>query len=85
MIHELKIWPEYFDSILYGDKTFEFRFNDRNYQSGDSLCLKEFSPVTKEYTNRSLHVFVSSILYDVPDFGLKEGYCIMSIKHINDL
>jgi len=42
MIHELKTWPEYFEEILTGKKTFEVRKNDRDYKVGDTLILKEF-------------------------------------------
>jgi len=42
--HILKCWPEYFEAIGQGRKTFEVRENDRNYQEGDSLELREFEP-----------------------------------------
>lgn len=44
MIHELKTWPEYFRAIRSGEKCFELRFNDRNYQIADELILREFDP-----------------------------------------
>ncbi|EKE9396612.1 DUF3850 domain-containing protein, partial [Listeria monocytogenes] len=40
--HELKILSEYFWDIAEGRKTFEIRKNDRNFQVGDYLILKEF-------------------------------------------
>lgn len=42
--HELKTWPEFFEPVAHGDKTFELRFNDRDYQPGDVLHLREFTP-----------------------------------------
>lgn len=42
--HNLKCWPEFFDAIKRGDKTFELRRNDRGYQRGDVLVLRKFSP-----------------------------------------
>ncbi len=42
MIHELKCWPEFFDAIEDGDKTFEVRVNDRGFQKGDVLLLKRW-------------------------------------------
>ena len=31
MIHELKIYPEYFKAVISGEKTFEIRKNDRPF------------------------------------------------------
>jgi hypothetical protein len=50
MIHSLKCWPEYFQAIKSGKKTFEIRYNDRNYQVGDFLELHEFDPEENRYT-----------------------------------
>ena len=32
--HDLKTWPEYFAEIANGNKTFELRKNDRDFESG---------------------------------------------------
>ena len=40
--HELKIKPEYYRAVEKGDKTFEVRFNDRNYHKYDILHLREW-------------------------------------------
>lgn len=42
--HVLKCWPEFFDAIKRGDKTFELRRNDRGFQRGDVLVLRKWSP-----------------------------------------
>ena len=44
MNHELKIWPKYFRRVLDGAKTFEVRENDRDFQAGDTVVLREFNP-----------------------------------------
>lgn len=62
MIHELKIWPEYFEAVKSGKKTFEIRKNDRNFKEGDILVLKEFVPTEGEYTGRSIEVVVTYVL-----------------------
>lgn len=46
--HLLKVVPPYFDSLVAGSKTFEVRKNDRAYQRGDVLRLREWHP---HYTN----------------------------------
>lgn len=42
--HELKVWPVYFRRLADGLKTFEIRKNDRGYQAGDTLILREYDP-----------------------------------------
>ena len=41
MAHELKTYPKYFQETIEGNKPFEIRKNDRNFQVGDVLILKE--------------------------------------------
>lgn len=74
MTHELKIWPEYFSAVREGIKTFEYRLNDRNYQVGDILVLKEYLSESKEYTGREVSVVITYIL------PVKDNYVIMSVK-----
>jgi hypothetical protein len=49
--HDLKTWPEHFKYIKTGIKTFEIRENDRGFEVGDILNLREFSPCS--YCNGS--------------------------------
>jgi hypothetical protein len=51
---EKKVWPEYFQQIIDGKKTFELRLNDFDISGGDTLVLKEWGPHTKDYTGRTL-------------------------------
>lgn len=44
MKHELKIWPQYFCRVKDGSKTFEVRRNDRGFQPGDTVLLREYDP-----------------------------------------
>jgi hypothetical protein len=50
--HELKCWPEYFQTIIDGIKTFEYRINDRWFGVGDTLILREWDPKTEQYTGK---------------------------------
>jgi hypothetical protein len=76
-LHELKCWSEPFNEIFNGMKKFEYRLNDRNYEVGDLLYLREWIPDTKSYTGCVITKSVTSILKT--GFGLTEGYCIMSL------
>ena len=75
--HNLKIYPEYYEAVTSGAKTFELRFNDRNYHVGDTLRLREYVPHTQTYTSRETTVTVTYILESVT--GLQDGYCILGI------
>ena len=81
MVHQLKTWPNYFQAILRGDKNFEVRKNDRNYQCGHELLLREYNPERKEYTGRILHRRVKYILHG-DQFGVESGFCVMALENI---
>jgi ribosomal protein S17 len=59
---EKKVWPEYFQKISDGDKTFDVRLADFRCEPGDILVLKEWNPKTKEYTGRVLEKKVNYVL-----------------------
>lgn len=44
-VHHLKTWPEFFDDVVSGRKTFEIRKNDRDFKVGDEVILEEFDEV----------------------------------------
>lgn len=44
MNHDLKIWPQFYSRVADGSKTFEIRDNDRNFQMGDTVTLREWDP-----------------------------------------
>lgn len=48
MKHELKIWPQYYCRVADGTKTFEVRENDRGFQPGDEVMLREWDPTIRE-------------------------------------
>lgn len=74
--HYLKILPKYYEAVLCGDKTFEVRFNDRDYQVNDVLHLQEFT--NNEYTGRELVKTISYILNN-PDY-CKDGFVILALS-----
>jgi hypothetical protein len=84
-VHELKCWPEYFSAIADGSKRFELRENDRGFQVGDFLRLREWNPTgdgDQRYTGREVTVRVLYVFDGKGIPGLVDGYVIMSIEVI---
>lgn len=76
MVHRVKIYPKYFEQIRDGTKTYEIRYNDRDYRAGDTLALLEFDG--SHYTGRTLCVDVVDVFSS--DQFLKHGFVCMSIR-----
>lgn len=96
--HELKCWPESFQAIWRGEKRHEVRKNDRGFNAGDVLLLREWVPeqpsfYTVEGTAASLvhrpaH-YTGKILHCVVryvtlggSYGLPIDLCVMTIEVI---
>lgn len=87
--HELKTWPEYYQAIKRGEKTFEIRKHDRPFQVGDKLLLKEYKllglnqltqQIEGEYTGEEMELTITYVLRWEQyhnNFGLEKGHCIM--------
>lgn len=69
-----KIFPEYFEKVKCRVKRFEIRLDEDDIQPMDYVVLDEWDG--KEYTGRYFPVQVQYVLRNVPQYGLKEGYCI---------
>lgn len=88
MKHELKSWVGLFEPIYKGDKTHELRVLDRDYQVGDRLILKEYEPITKEYTGRECEVevtYITSAKHQAcafSPFALHQGMGVLSIRRM---
>ncbi len=91
--HELKTWPMHYEAVVTGLKPFEMRFNDRNYQLGDVLWLREWKPSAQykvnrrgSYTGASVKAVVTYILSNTDDFFspefVPEEWIIMGIRLI---
>ena len=76
--HKLKLAKMFFEDVRLGRKSFELRKNDRDYQIGDILELREMD--NGEPTGR---VIEKEITYILEGFaGLKEDYCILALADI---
>lgn len=77
--HELKTLPAYFAELWSTRMRFEIRKNDRNFQAGDKLILREHDPETGLYSGREV---VARVTYRLPGgrLGIHSDYCVMSLK-----
>lgn len=89
--HELKCWPTYFDAVMTGKKTFEIRENDRDFEHGDMLLLREYrasldevleraQPEAGEFTGRTC---LRRICY-ITNFKQRPGIVVMGLSGPTD-
>lgn len=76
---DLKVWPAEFEAMMLGEKWFEYRKNDRGYQVGDVLELREYSPEQSSYSGRSIFRRITYIQHGTGQFGIPQGFCVMSL------
>ncbi len=78
--HEVKILTQFYNRVFTEQKTFEIRKNDRDYQVGDILLMREFDPEKREYINHSQPI--SARIVYMSAFEQKEGFVVLGIKYI---
>jgi len=83
MEHEIKCNPEFFSRISIGQKTFEIRKNDRDYQVGDTLIIKEFDP-KKGWPEHGVYESITAQIVYISTFMQVDGYCVLGIEVKND-
>lgn len=83
-IHCLKTWPNFYDDLVNPDrakrKTLEIRLDDREFNVGDILCLREWNPHTEQYSGRLTVRLVTNCLRARP--WVQKGYVAMSIAEL---
>ncbi len=69
--HTLKIEENYLMNLQSGIKTHEVRYNDRDYQKGDTIVFID-GAVAWKYEITHIH----------SGLGMKDGYVVLSLKKI---
>lgn len=86
MIITKKTWPELFEKLLSGEKTFDCRIADFEVHPGDTIVFKEYDPEKKLYTGRTLQKTITYVgktkdwHFFKPEEIERFGYVIMSLK-----
>ena len=83
-VHELKTWPEFWDAIHDGRKTFELRYNDRGFQAGDQLRLFRWNKAHSCYTAPYKPITVT-VTYVASGrlFGLHDNWVCLGIRTVD--
>jgi hypothetical protein len=79
--HELKSWPSCFAAVKAGNKPFDVRENDRNFQLGDKLLLREYDPETEQFTGHTITRWVSYVL-EGGAFGVQPNWCVLGFSEL---
>lgn len=84
--HELKCWPEFYDAVVSGQKKHDLRrADDRSFEVGDLVRLREYDPRAMRYTGRTRTVEITYITKKELPCALSEealhpAFCILSIR-----
>jgi len=75
--HDLKCLPKFFRPLRDGEKTFEVRYDDRDYRKDDLLVIREWK--RNRYTQALPLIFrVTYVLRDYPH--LNPNYVVLGIQ-----
>ena len=84
---EKKAWPELFEKVKKGEKTFDLRLDNFTCKIGDILVLREWNPKRGEYTGRVLEKKITFVLKskDILKFWTEEeiakhGFQVIAFK-----
>lgn len=86
--HELRTWPAFFQAVWDGRKTFEVRYDDRGYQRGDTVILREWDrdagctcpdhrphgSTCEKYTGRTVTAMIGHVLASMPAKGAQRAF-----------
>ena len=75
-VHELEIEDKYYDRIMIGQKDFEVRLNDMDFQVGDILSLL---PIAEDDEVFEYSPIIAKIKYIHSGLGMVEGYVVLGL------
>jgi len=78
-VHNIKIREQYYERIVLGQKSFEVRKNDRDYQVNDCLMFEVINPTNNESIPAS---DLYKIGYIHSGLGMAEGYVVLEISKV---
>lgn len=84
-VHELKVLPEFYASVEDGTMTFQVRRDDRNFEVGHHLRLREWSHERGFHNDVALEWQTREITYvlrgeQALTFGVQPGFCVLGLS-----
>lgn len=88
-VHVLKVWPEFYWPLVKGQKTAEFRKDDRDFAEGDLLMLqpwspKVFSPESGPQGHLNWPAVRAVVSHISRGAGIPQGYALLSLKEVRE-
>lgn len=81
MEHVLKCHRQFMPRIASGQKTFEIRKNDRDYQVGDMLRLYEYDPKSNiQWNHAGRHSGIVAKVVYISSAYQQDGYVVLGIE-----
>ena len=80
MTHELKTLPKYYKAVVKGEKTFEVRKDDRDFQVGDKLTLKKYNNGRWLLEDTTMTITYILGRHEDEKIFVEDGYVILGIK-----
>jgi hypothetical protein len=74
--HTLKCWSDYFGAIRRKEKNFDVRRDDRGFQKGDTIILREWDQQFSRFTGNDEHRKIKYILTG-GQFGIEPGFVVL--------
>lgn len=82
--YDLKIQSPSYEAVKLGAKTFDCRYNEHNFQTGDKICLHHWDAEKEQYITESEPIWREITYVLTTDgtnsVGLREGWCIFGMK-----
>ena len=80
IVHQMKTWVPYFESVVSGAKPFDVRRDDRGFQRGDYVRLVEVSQPRDGMlpTGREAQYEITYVLTG-GQFGIEPGYVVLGL------
>lgn len=79
--HVVKSWPGFYEKHINGELPVMIRKDDRDYQPGDTVELKEYEPAVGgvgQYTGRTKKFHVNRTFRRIP--GLEADYVLIAMR-----